>query len=46
MMHTESRHARHGAKTVDVGNHAAPVTLRQKRPGRDRDPNNPSVARV
>lgn len=46
MMHTESRQARHGAETVDVGNHAAPVTIRRKRHGRDRDPNNPSVARV
>lgn len=41
MMHTESRPARHGAETVDVGNHAAPVTIRRKRHGRDRDPNNP-----
>lgn len=46
MMHTESRQARHGAETVDVGNHAAPVTIRRKRLGRDRDPNNLSVARV
>ena len=46
MMHTESRPARHGAETVDVGNHAAPVTIRRKRLGRDRDPNNLSVARV
>jgi hypothetical protein len=37
MMHTESRPARHGAETVDVGNHAAPVTIRRKRHGRDRD---------
>lgn len=46
MMHTESRQARHGAETVDVGNHAAPVTIRRKRLGRDRDLNNLSVARV
>ena len=45
-MHTESRQARHGAETVDVGNHAAPVTILRKRHGRDRDPNNLSVARV
>nr|DAO03788.1 MAG TPA: hypothetical protein [Caudoviricetes sp.] len=38
-MHTESR-------TTNGGHRAAPVTLRQKRPGRDRDPNNLSVARV
>lgn len=38
MMHTESRN--------NGGHRAAPVTLRQKRPGRDRDPNNLSVARV
>lgn len=41
MMHTEGRPARHGAETVDVGNHAAPVTIRRKRHGRDRDSNNP-----
>ena len=41
MMHTESRPARHGAETVDVGNRAAPVTIRRKGHGRDRDPNNP-----
>lgn len=35
MMHTESRNKTNG------GNRAAPVTLRQKRPGRDRDPNKP-----
>lgn len=40
MMHTESRNK------INGGHRAAPVTLRQKRPGRDRDLNNPSVARV
>lgn len=34
------------AEQTNGGHRAAPVTLRQKRPGRDRDPNNLSVARV